>query len=153
MPTTKIDRARELASSVTTLNRVIRELQSEYRSAPTFSLTKRVKVQIAEEIVRHEARKADYVRQLNKLNSSRPAKKKPSMPVPGQKEPQRSTSSRGWEKVRLQHQINEMYKEIGVMGKRIAEMGYTAERKELVLKHKELIRQRRQLIWQVNLSQ
>lgn len=165
--------ARETAASIKTLNREIRELQAEYATAPNFSFSKRVKVQIAEEIVRLEQRKADYVRKLNTLNLKQRQQQAPrSRPAPvgdgHGRTPSRlnrvghaagssgfgrvgSPGGRsGWDNVRTQAHIDELYRQIGALGDRIGSMGYTPERKRLIQKHKELIRQRRQLIWQVN---
>lgn len=142
--------ARALAYSVQTLNREIRELQTEYNNAPTFSFTKRVKVQIAEEIVRLEARKSEYVRQLNTLNRELRTNPTPKRSSSRQESPQQMPDSRGWDKVGMQHQIDQLYNEIGSVGEELSHLGYTPERKQLICKHKELIRKRRQLIWQIN---
>jgi valyl-tRNA synthetase len=145
------DIARETAASIKTLNREIRELQAEYATAPNFSFSKRVKVQIAEEIVRLEQRKADYVRKLNTLNVQQRQSQTPRpRPTPVRARNQHQGSTSGWDKVRMQARIDDLYRQIGALGERIGTMGYTPQRKSLVLQHKELIRQRRQLIWQVN---
>lgn len=145
------DIARETAASIKTLNRLIRELQTEYETAPNFSFSKRMKVQVAEEIVRLEQRKANYVRKLNTLNGEQRQRQatRPD-PKPARERLSSGNNSSGWDKVRMQARIDDLYRQIGALGDRIGTMGYTPQRKSVIQQHKELIRQRRQLIWQVN---
>jgi len=143
--------ARETAASIKTLNREIRELQAEYAVAPNYSFTKRLKIQIAEEIVRLEQRKANYVRKLNALNVQQRQRQAPGpSPNPARQRFSRADSPSGWDKVRMQSRIDDLHRQIGVLGERIRTMNYTPERKRLIQQHKELIRQRRQLIWEIN---
>lgn len=143
--------ARETAASIKTLNRLIRELQAEYETAPNFSFSKRVKVQVAEEIVRLEQRKAQYVRKLNTLNGEQRQRRAPRPdPKPARERLSSGNKPSGWDKVRIQARIDDLHRQIGVLGDRIGTMGYTLQRKSLIQQHKELIRQRRQLIWQVS---
>lgn len=138
----------DLAAGIKTLNREIRALQAEYAEAPNFSFSKRVKVTIAEEIVRLEGRKADYVRKLNTLNQNR------RTPRPAyQRASQRAAhdSSPGVaRRAKLQGTINALYKEIGSVGEKISQVGFTDERRALVAQHQGLIRTRRDLIRHIN---
>lgn len=145
------DLARETAHSIKTLNRELRALQAEYDQAPTLSFSKRMKAQIAEEIVRLERRKAGYVKTLNELNQQQRVNARPAL-RPSTKPLQRASGSvsSGWHKVQQQQRIDTLYQQIGALGARISTMAYTPERKQLIEQHKALIRQRRQLIWEVN---
>lgn len=144
------DLARRAAQSITTLNRELRELQAEYDQAPTFSFSRRMKPQVAEEIVRVERRKAAYVKTLNELNMRlRSSQRAPrAAPRPADRPP--PAGVRGWKQGQLQQQIDALYQEIGALGARIGAMDYTPERKQLIQRHKDLIRQRRALIDRVH---
>lgn len=160
------DFARETAHSIKTLHRELRQLQAEYDQAPAFSFSKRMKAQIAEEIVRIERRKASYVKTFNEFNQQqrgsqqRGSQQRMNSLPRGNARPVRQDTLPancgsqlglpGWKKAQLQQQINALYQEIGALGTRISAMNYTPERKQLIERHKDLIRQRRQLILQVN---
>ncbi|MEY6431234.1 hypothetical protein ABC977_02300 [Thioalkalicoccus limnaeus] len=145
------NKTHELAISIKTLNHEIRLLQSEYAEAPSFSWSKRMKVGIAEEIVRLEARRADYVRQLARLKGDLRSIRQTGMHPPKQtRQKQPIQASGSMRKVDLQRRIDELYTEIEAIGKQIASMPYTEQRKQRIQEHQHLIRERRRLIWQIS---
>jgi hypothetical protein len=123
-------------------------LQAEYENAPNFSFSKRVKLQVAEDIVRLEGRRAEYVRKLNALNHGRRAR--PQVHRATSARVTHGPSPNASRKATLQSMINTLRNEIGSVGEEISRMGFTEERRELVHRHQDLIRTRRDLIRQVN---
>ena len=147
-------RTQELISGVKTLNREIRLLQAERKSAPTFSFRHRTKIEIAEEICRLEDRRAEYVRRLNEAKRGQPESptqvksigRNPVRPSPAPA----TLQAKRIAKARMQHEIDSLYREIGKLGARIAEMPRTPARRLLINQHQSMIQRRRQLISEIS---